>query len=183
MAKFTINSTTEIESAPTVILDGKQHQRQYNYHSCKNYEQGMEVTVGDIITVAYSYVTEDVTICSFCYHGWYRRQVAFHPIFAFPFLFYSVKGNSWQPSSGSRDQILLGQSLDLIFCVNYQKNQEPLLYPSSPRNATTHLCSSHERQILPVKTPWFVTANTKSSEQLPFQSLRQRVIQNSICCT
>lgn len=52
MAKFTINSTTEIEAAPTVILDGKQHQRQHNYHSCKNDEQGMGVTVGDIITVA-----------------------------------------------------------------------------------------------------------------------------------
>lgn len=52
MAKFAINSTTEIEAAPTVILDGKQHQRQHNYHSCKNDEQGMGVPVGDIITAA-----------------------------------------------------------------------------------------------------------------------------------
>lgn len=52
MAKFAINSTTEIEAAPTVMLDGKQNQGQHNYHSCKNDGQGTGVTVGGIITVA-----------------------------------------------------------------------------------------------------------------------------------
>lgn len=42
MAKFAINNTTEIEAAPTVILDGKQHQRQHNYHIVKMMSKGWE---------------------------------------------------------------------------------------------------------------------------------------------
>lgn len=37
MAKYTINSTTENEAAPTVILNSKQQQKLHNYSICKKY--------------------------------------------------------------------------------------------------------------------------------------------------